>query len=171
MTDDGVYTTTAGRLHASWSASDPETGISEYQYAIGASVGATDVVPWTSTGTSTEVTRTGLALNYTSTYYFTVKAANADDMWSSSGASDGIRPARTVSDIAEAKSYADNECVRVTGRVVAAEFVDSFYIEDPDRIAGIRVTGATASEGTTVTVTGVLATTNGERVLTNAQFE
>ena len=95
VTDDGDTTTSTTELHATWISSDPELGIAEYQYAIGTSAGGTDVVPWTSAGTDTEVTHTGLNLTVGATYYFAVKAQNGQGLWSEAGTSDGI----TVSDI------------------------------------------------------------------------
>jgi len=90
VTDDGNCTPLTTTLHASWSASDPESGIAEYQYGIGTSPGARDVVNWISVGTCTEVTRTDLNLMYGVTYYFTVKARNGAGTWSTAGNSDGI---------------------------------------------------------------------------------
>jgi parallel beta-helix repeat protein len=90
VTDDGKYTSSAGMLHATWSSLDPESGIAEYQYAIGTSPGDTNVVGWTSIGTGTEVIRTGLDLIIGSTYYFSVKAKNGQGLWSAVGTSDGI---------------------------------------------------------------------------------
>ncbi|MDI6689748.1 MAG: S-layer homology domain-containing protein [Actinomycetota bacterium] len=90
VTGDGDYTSSADRLHASWASSDPQSGVVEYQYAIGTSPGVTDVVPWTSVGSSTSVTRTGLNLERGKTYYFVVKAKNGVGLWSAPGVSDGI---------------------------------------------------------------------------------
>lgn len=92
VTDDGDYTTSITELHASWSASDPESGIAGYQYAIGTSAGATNVVGWTSTAAS-EATATELSLDTSgnTTYYFAVKAINGAGMPSDpAGLSDGI---------------------------------------------------------------------------------
>jgi thermitase len=88
--DDGDYTNSTTTLHARWSASDPQSGISEYQYAVGTSPGGTDVVNWRSAGTNTEVTRSDLFLLDTVTYYFSVKAKNGTGFWSAVGTSDGI---------------------------------------------------------------------------------
>jgi hypothetical protein len=90
VTDDGIYTASATQLHASWTSSDPESGVAEYQCAIGTASGGTDVIDWTSTGTATEVTKTGLNLTTGTTYFFGVKAKNGTDVWSSVGVSDGI---------------------------------------------------------------------------------
>jgi subtilisin family serine protease len=91
VTDDGATTTSTTTLHASWTSSDPESGITEYQYAIGTSPGATDTVAWTSTGTTPNVTKTGLSLVNGTIYYFSVKAKNGAGLWSAAGYSDGIK--------------------------------------------------------------------------------
>ncbi|MDI6794835.1 MAG: carboxypeptidase-like regulatory domain-containing protein, partial [bacterium] len=91
VTDDGDATSDNTKLHAEWSSSsDTESGIAEYQYAIGTTSGGTDVVGWTSTGTTTEVTKSGLTLTWGQTYYFAVKAKNGAGLWSEAGISNGI---------------------------------------------------------------------------------
>jgi hypothetical protein len=90
VTDDGTSTTSLIQLHDTWSATDTETGIAEYQYAIGTTSGGTDILGWTSDGTNTAVTKTGLALEVGKTYYFSVKAKNGEEMWSAVGVSNGI---------------------------------------------------------------------------------
>ncbi len=90
VTDDGDTTDVWTELHAVWSAEDPESGISEYQYAIGLSQSGNEIVDWTSTGMMTEVTHSGLNLNPGETYYFSVKAKNGRGLWSDEGYSDGI---------------------------------------------------------------------------------
>ncbi|MEW5766519.1 MAG: Ig-like domain-containing protein [bacterium] len=91
VTDDGDVTSDKTKLHAKWSASDPESGIVEYQYAIGTTSGGTNVVGWTSVGLATEVTKNGLNLTWGQTYYFAVKAKNGVGLWSKVGISNGIR--------------------------------------------------------------------------------
>jgi hypothetical protein len=88
--DQGIYAKTTTSLSASWSSSDPESGIAEYQYAIGTSKGATDIVGWISVGKATSVTKTDLTLQNGKTYYFSVKAKNQAGLWSQIGYSDGI---------------------------------------------------------------------------------
>ncbi|NIO20471.1 MAG: hypothetical protein GTN76_06955, partial [Candidatus Aenigmarchaeota archaeon] len=94
VTDDGEQTSSLTTLHATWSSSDPESGIAEYQYAIGTdqypSSGWNSEVDWTSTGMNTEITRSDLSLSQGQTYYFNVRARNNADSWSSVGYSDGI---------------------------------------------------------------------------------
>jgi hypothetical protein len=90
VTDDGVWANVNDQLHAVWASADAETGISEYQYAIGITAGGTDIVVWTSTGTTASVTETGLSLSDGQIYYFTVRARNGAGLWSAVGNSDGI---------------------------------------------------------------------------------
>ncbi|MBK8129353.1 MAG: PKD domain-containing protein [bacterium] len=90
VVDDGTCMPNTNYLHAAWSASDPESEISAYQYSIGTWAGGTDVINWTSVGANTEVTRTGLSLGETVTYYVNVKAQNGVGTWSNVGSSDGI---------------------------------------------------------------------------------
>ena len=91
VTDDGAFTASTTQLHASWSANDPESGIVESQYQIRRdSITGTIIVNWTSTGTATSVTRTGLSLLPGVTYYVLVKAKNGAGLWSGIGNSDGI---------------------------------------------------------------------------------
>ncbi len=89
VTDDGVYTSDATSLHASWVSQDAESGIDHYSYCVGTSVGSSNVVPWTDTG-ATSKTVTGLSLTNGATYYFSVKATNRAGLTSSVGVSNGI---------------------------------------------------------------------------------
>lgn len=89
VTDDGDSTLNGTQLHAMWTSQEFESGIVEYQYAIGTARGATDVVNWTSNGGIPEVTHKGLNLE-ARRYYFAVKAQNGAGLWSAPGYSDGI---------------------------------------------------------------------------------
>jgi hypothetical protein len=65
------------QLQASWStASDPNSGLKKYYYAIGTSPGNTDVTGWTATG-STSFTETGLTLIPFQLYYVSVQAEDS----------------------------------------------------------------------------------------------
>ncbi|NCO54901.1 MAG: T9SS type A sorting domain-containing protein, partial [Bacteroidetes bacterium] len=76
---------------AVWTTSnDPNSGISEYWYALGTSPGATDIVNWTNNGANTNLTVSGLSLNNGSIYYFSVKSKNGADLWSNISSSDGF---------------------------------------------------------------------------------
>lgn len=90
VVDDGEFTSDRTQLHATWTSSDLESPIEEFQYAIGTSEGGTDVVGWTPIGTAMEVTHTGLNLADNITYYLAVKAKNDSNLWSEVGVSNGI---------------------------------------------------------------------------------
>jgi len=72
-------TNSSTQLSANWTASsDAQSGITGYKYAIGTAAGATDAAGWTTIGSVTSVTRTGLSLTNGTMYYFSVKAINGD---------------------------------------------------------------------------------------------
>jgi len=117
--DDGPYTTSKTELHATWTSEDAESGIAEYQYAIGTSEGGTDEVGWTSTGTTAEVTKTGLNLESGQTYYFTVKARNgAGCDWSEEGYSAGIKVGCTKCDVSLDGFCLINDAVLLLNHIV-----------------------------------------------------
>ena len=76
-------------LSARWSATDPESAITLYRYAIGTTPGGTDVVNWTNTP-ATSTTRAGLNLLPGQPYYVSVKARNEGGLWSEPGVSNGV---------------------------------------------------------------------------------
>ncbi|KPK42442.1 MAG: hypothetical protein AMJ78_02555 [Omnitrophica WOR_2 bacterium SM23_29] len=90
VTDDGAYTSSLTGLHASWTSQDPHSGIIEYLYSIGTEPGKTDLVDWTSSDTTTEITLNNLTLTQGITYYFNIKAKNGVGLFSQTGTSDGI---------------------------------------------------------------------------------
>ena len=64
-----------------------------------------------------------------------------------------------------AQNLVDGTTVEISNVVVTAVFPDAFYIQNPDRTAGIKVlmSNAPVSEGEWVSITGVISTSNGER--------
>ncbi|MEO0293362.1 MAG: LamG-like jellyroll fold domain-containing protein [candidate division WOR-3 bacterium] len=79
-------------LSASWgNASDPDSKITKYYYAIGTSPGGSNVVDWTSNSVNTSVFYRGLNLTVGMTYYFSVKAENSSGLQSTVVSSDGIK--------------------------------------------------------------------------------
>jgi PKD repeat protein len=77
-------------VSVNWSAAiDNNSGISEYQYALGTSPGLADVVNWTSAGLNTSLSLNNLNLNFGQTYYFSVKAINGAGL-STTISSDGF---------------------------------------------------------------------------------
>ncbi len=166
VTPASAFPTSITELSASWSASDPETSIIKYEYAIGASPGATDVVDWTDAGLDTSVTRSDLTLNWEADYYFTVRATNGLGM-TTTASSGPIRPVHGVETINAAKAENDPTIVKLTGKSVTAIYSDRFYIEETNRSGGIRVKGISpVSEGQKVTVVGPIKTDyDGERYI------
>ena len=81
-----VITTACNQFKVSWESS-AESGIVEYQYAIGTTPGGIDSVKWTSTGTGTKLNLTGLGLTPGEIYYVTVRARDEAGVWSSAGIS------------------------------------------------------------------------------------
>ncbi|MBI2863440.1 MAG: PQQ-binding-like beta-propeller repeat protein [Chloroflexi bacterium] len=76
-------------ISANWSATDPESAINLFRYAIGTSAGGTDVVNWTNSAV-TNVVRSGLNLLRGQTYYVSVMARNDGGLWSEAGTSNGV---------------------------------------------------------------------------------
>lgn len=76
-----------------------------------------------------------------------------------------------TTNIGSIKNNVDGTIVTLTGKTVSAIFANALYAQEPNRTSGIRVSLSSVPEevviGSTVTVTGTLATINGERVITN----
>ncbi|MFH2094826.1 MAG: PKD domain-containing protein [Bacteroidota bacterium] len=84
-------------LSGNWTASnDPNSGIMEYQYCIGDVPFGSNITGWTSNGTATDFTRTGLSLVFDSTYYISVKAVNNAGLESQIVCSDGQKLVQTT---------------------------------------------------------------------------
>lgn len=74
----------------SWtSSSDAGSGVKEYYVAIGTTAGGNDIYEWTSVGNVTSTTLSGLSLSSNSTYYASVKAADAAGNQSAASQGDG----------------------------------------------------------------------------------
>jgi len=166
VTDDGESQESTSHIHAVWSSDDPESGVVEYSYAIGASPGAGDVKDWTPT-TSTEVDVTELDLTRGMTYYVSVKARNAANLWSGVGSSDGILIQPEAITIGAARCFSNGGAARLSGDVVTAVFTGEFYIESLDRSAGIKVVSSEdVSEGDVMDLYGTIGRNDVERVFT-----
>jgi hypothetical protein len=94
--NDGVaadidYQASTDTINANWSGfSDPESGISGYEWAIGTTSGGTEVQGFTSVGiTGTSATNSALTLANGTTYYVTVRATNGVGL-STDVTSDGV---------------------------------------------------------------------------------
>lgn len=158
VTDDGDFTGSKTKLHAIWTAADPDSGIAECQYAVGTSVGATDVVGWTSALTATEadIVIPDPGLTTGQSYYISAKAKNGAGVWSDSGSSDGIALAPAYETIADAKALADTTPVALSNKIVTASFAASFYMEEANRTSGIMVFAPGYGVGALVTVGGTM---------------
>ncbi|MFH0772398.1 MAG: LamG domain-containing protein [Candidatus Omnitrophota bacterium] len=90
VTDEGKYSLSLKQLAASWVCSDPDSGVIEYQYAIGTTKGGSDAVDWNLVGIASSIAKTDLSLQPGKIYYFNVKARNGTKLGSETGSSDGI---------------------------------------------------------------------------------
>ena len=83
-------TTNNTQLSANWPASsDQHSGIARYWYAIGTTIGGTDIRPWTDNWFNTSVTASGLSLTNGTTYYISVRAENGAGLLSNLISSNG----------------------------------------------------------------------------------
>ena len=76
MVAAGEWQGSAEALGARWLATDPESEIAEYEWAIGTSSNFNSVLPWTSVGANTTAVRRGLSLQTGAMYCVTVRATN-----------------------------------------------------------------------------------------------
>jgi hypothetical protein len=139
--DGGASTNSTTSLSASWSSSDPESGIREYQYAIGTSAGASNVVPFTTTSTNFVVVN-GLSLTAGSTYYFSVRAVNNDGFVSAVGLSDGIVINTSLTFTTRIIPYVQDNAARYTGIALLAPSAMSVTLN------AVRDSGAVAGTAT-----------------------
>lgn len=168
VTDEGAYTPSQDTLKATWTASsDSGSGLDHYEYAIGASPGSQSVRNWTSTGLSTSVTATGLALAEGVKYYIQVRAVDRVGNVSAVSAADGITVAPGVAKISDAwPKNNSTDPISLRNKVVTATATGAFWLEEADRSAAIKVlSGAPASVGNTLSVAGALGMSGTQRVL------
>lgn len=90
VSDIDTQTETTSFTGAWSAASDATSGIEHYEYAIGSTAGGNDIKNWTSTGTNTSATASGLTLVPDSTYYLSVRAYDAAGNISTVRMSDGV---------------------------------------------------------------------------------
>jgi len=90
LTADRAITNT-DTIYASWSGfADTLSGLSKYQYAVGRSTGASDVVDWTDNGLDTSITIKP-SMDDANSYYVSVRAVDHVNNTSSASTSDGVR--------------------------------------------------------------------------------
>jgi uncharacterized lipoprotein YddW (UPF0748 family) len=168
VADDGDDTSSPTQVHAIWPASDPESGVAVYQYAVGTSPGGSDIVGWTQTSES-EGTIAVPEQPVGTVLYVSAKAKNNAGLWGPVGTSDGITVGKLVESAGEAKGMADGSAIRLDSAIVTAVFTDCFYAAHGDPPGGIRVDlGSSFSIGDSVNIRGKLATVTGERQLVDA---
>lgn len=63
-------------LSANWDITDSDSGVSLYEYSIGTTAGGTDIVAWTSNGTSDSVTESSLVLETSQVYYYNIRSSD-----------------------------------------------------------------------------------------------
>ncbi|MBI2933480.1 MAG: hypothetical protein HYY16_17690, partial [Planctomycetes bacterium] len=87
---DVDFQNNAWQISANWTAfTDPESGITDYEWAIGTTPGGTEIQPFTTVGLSTVAAAGNLSLAHGITYYVTVRATNGGGLTATAG-SDGI---------------------------------------------------------------------------------
>jgi len=170
VTDDGLYTTSRTRFHASWAASGSTSGIAIYKYAVGATPGANDLIDWTDTPLSS-VTVTVPRQPMGGKVYFTVKAQNKAGHWGPKGDSDGIMIVRGVSTLLEAKTSRPGEPIMLTTAVPITAAFDGFaYVQDLTVPIGLRVDATGGVVGRLATIGGIMGYDGGERSLIHGQI-
>jgi hypothetical protein len=71
-----------------------------------------------------------------------------------------------VVDIVQAKSVPDGQLVKLAGKTVTSALAGLSYVQEPNRLAGIRVQSSQPlAESTSATIVGTMVTINGERAL------
>jgi len=179
VNDDGVFQTSSTSIHGSWLASDPESGIAEYQWAVSTTPNETGIIPgggWASAGTATQGTRSGLSLTNGQIYYILVKARNPHNQWSQIMASDGIRVVEAVPSLAEAKKRPDGHWVTVGNLVCSLPGTPNCMgVRQSDATVGIKLTKGNGtlpslSRGTGLSVTGKLASSGDTREITDVSI-
>jgi hypothetical protein len=89
LTADRALTNT-DTIYASWSGfADTLSGLSKYQYAVGRSIGASDVVDWADNGLDTSITIKP-SMDDANSYYVSVRAVDHVNNTSSVSTSDGV---------------------------------------------------------------------------------
>jgi hypothetical protein len=91
LTEDADWTNSDSTLEISWSGFiDTVSGIVLYEYAIGTTPGAVNVITWTENGVETNAIVSNLDLIHDSTYYASVRATDAVGHVSTISISNGI---------------------------------------------------------------------------------
>ena len=158
MTTLNVAVNNDASISANWLAADSISGVYGYEYKIGTDQNKGDIQPWTFT-TDTSITLSNIVNN--SQAYISVRALNPYGFRSPSIS----QQIAQYSSIANVHKLADKSNIAITGNV-SAIFGNCFYLEQANRMCGIKIIGKTnCSLGQQITVSGCLSTVNGERVI------
>lgn len=144
-----------GNISAFIASEDPESGVVEYRYAIGSAPGLDDIVGWKSNGASPNVAESGVVSVDGQSCYVSAKAVNSIGMESWVGTSSAITKVKLVAGLRAAKTHPMGSWIALRDQVVTASFPGRFYVEQPDRSAGIGVLSTdSVTIGDRVTVYG-----------------
>jgi hypothetical protein len=86
-----VWTSVADAPMVRWTAGDPESGISEYEYAVGAAPEDASIRPWTPVGGRSEIRLDGVSLSELTPVFVSVRARNGRSVWGPVGVSPALR--------------------------------------------------------------------------------
>jgi len=151
MVEDGLngdidLQPSASAISAKWNGfADPTSGIAKYEWAIGTSATATDVMSFADVGPQTSQTKSGLSLTSGQTYYVHVRAMNGAGIYSDHKVSDGVQvdsqpPTATVT-----ASGSTTNNPSISFKVEFTEAVTGFAMEDiktNGQVIGVTPNGA-----------------------------
>lgn len=102
ISNDVDTTFSFNQLSSNWNAhTDINSGIVEYQYAIGTTPLATNVKPYTSNAAAASFNASGLTLATNQMYYVSIKSKNGAGLWSIPVSSDGVLVYALTTDLNE----------------------------------------------------------------------
>ena len=139
-------------VSANWEGfADGLSGIASYEWSIGTSTGATDVVGWTSVGLDTSATVSGLSLVNGATYYASVRAIDEAGNTGDTGTSNGVTKTQTLAPVVDL----DAETEGIDFATVFVEDSGPSAIVDDD---GLTLTDvdSTHMHSASVTITNLL---------------
>jgi hypothetical protein len=85
-----AWTTRSDEITVRWSAGDGESGIAEYQYAVGRAPGDTTIRPWQSAGGRPEISL-DVRVSQLTPLHVSVRARNGQNLWGEVGVSPALR--------------------------------------------------------------------------------
>jgi len=158
-------------LSVNWHGSDSASGIAEYQYAVGSSPGAIDILGWTSAGPNTFAAYRPDNPQFGCNYYWSVKARDEAGNWSTVVTSNPSIYANAYNTLAEAMNNPDTTPVIIEQpKLLNAALGDCYYLQEFDRSRGLRIAETTTWQpGSLVRVAGRLGVFEGERQLEDVE--